>query len=220
MDLNTHVILVVVASALLGLWLLVAGMRRMGKKKIVSGCGEGLCGCGLLVLAVAVAAVALNLHTWNRLTNEQQIATLYFEQLTTPQEFVVTLSYPDGPMHRYALEGDEWQLDARVLKWDAKANLLGLDARYKLERLSARFRDLERERRGPRSVHDLAETAGLDIWAAAREYPQWLPWVDAVFGSAAYLPMANGAEYQVALSQSGLIARATNPAAEAALRHW
>jgi hypothetical protein len=44
--------------------------------------------------------------------------------------------------------------------------------------------------------------------------------VDAVYGSATYMPMVHGASYQISLTQSGLIARPTNAIAEQALKNW
>ena len=43
---------------------------------------------------------------------------------------------------------------------------------------------------------------------------------DAVYGSAAYLPMSDGAEYRIWLSQSGLVARPLNAEADGAVRTW
>lgn len=40
--------------------------------------------------------------------------------------------------------------------------------------------------------------------------------VDTLYGSAAYMPMADGATYEIWLTQSGLIARPANPAANTA----
>jgi hypothetical protein len=114
------------------------------------------------------------------------------------------------------LAGDEWQLDARVLKWKGWANLLGLDAQYRLERVSGRYRDIEQERTGERTVYGLSENPGVDLWVLSTQYPKWLPFVDAVYGSATYLPMADGARYEVKMTQSGLMARPVNEAANAA----
>jgi hypothetical protein len=122
---------------------------------------------------------------------------------------------PSGDVETYVLNGDEWQLDARVLKWRGVANLLGLDARYRLERLGGRYVEIEQERTGPRSVYALGAPPALDLWLLARAYPRWLPFVDAVYGSATYLPMADGARFQVTISQTGW-SRAGNDAAQAA----
>ncbi|HEU4655831.1 MAG TPA: hypothetical protein VFS47_17715, partial [Steroidobacteraceae bacterium] len=138
-----------------------------------------------------------------------------------PQRFAATLTQvPSGEMQTFVLAGDEWQLDARVLKWRGWANLLGLDAQYRLERVSGRYRDIDQERRDERTVYGLSENPGIDLWTLSTQYPRWLPFVDAVYGSATYLPMADGARYQVAITQSGLIARPLNQAATNAAGGW
>jgi len=55
------------------------------------------------------------------------------------------------------LRGDEWQIDARVLKWRGMAVLIGFDTLYRLDRLSGRYRDITQERIGLRTVHSLSE---------------------------------------------------------------
>jgi hypothetical protein len=174
-----------------------------------------LCVTVLVAIGAAVGLVAAGLQTYARLTYEQPVADLAFEQ-RGPQQYLATLTrLPEGTQQQFVLAGDEWQLDARVLKWRGYANVLGLDARYRLERVSGRYRDIEQERHAPRSVFALGESSPVDLWTLAEAYPSWLPFVDAVYGSATYLPMAPGAKYEVTLTQSGLIGRPANDAARA-----
>lgn len=172
----------------------------------------------LLALVGLGIAVALNLRTYARLTHEEPVAELSFEA-RGPQRWGATLTtVSDLSKQKFELAGDEWQLDARVLKWRGWATALGLDARYRLERVSGRYLDIAQERTAPRSVYALGEPATFDLWLLASQYPDWLPFVDAVYGSATYLPMSDGATYEVSLTQSGLIARPQNAAARAATR--
>ena len=53
-----------------------------------------------------------------------------------------------------------------------------------------------------------------------QRYSEWVPWVDAVYGNAAYVPMADGARFVVSIGASGLVARPGNSDAEKAVRHW
>ncbi len=205
--------------ALLGLTLFVLGIRRIWQWKMLSGGVQGISGALLLSLALLIASLATNLHSYQRLTHEYPVATLRFEQLG-PQYFRAVLARPETVAEIYELRGDEWQLDARVLKWKGFATVLGLDSGYQLERLSGRYHNIQQENAAPRSAHPLYLGEGLDIWALARQHPRWLPWVDAVYGSATYMPMAHGAGYQVSMSQSGLIARPSNAIAEQALKDW
>jgi hypothetical protein len=127
---------------------------------------------------------------------------------------------PEGDIQVFMLNGDDWQVDARVLKWKGWANLLGLDAQYRLERIAGRYRDIEQERRGDRTVYGLSQNPGLDLWEMSIRHRRWLPFVDAIYGSATYLPMAETARYEIRMTQTGLIARPLNPAAQSAAGNW
>ena len=178
-----------------------------------------MAGALCLALAGLVGAVALNLLSYHRLTYEQPVATLAFSRMA-PEQYQVLLRTPDRRARLFTLNGDEWQLDARVLKWHGLANILGLDAQYRLERISGRYREVDRARREAPSLYSLAEPQGLDLWSFTQEHPSWVPWVDAVYGSATYMPMAHDARFEVRMTQSGLIARPANPVAERALGGW
>ncbi|MCI0400922.1 MAG: cation/multidrug efflux pump [Gammaproteobacteria bacterium] len=199
--------LIIIGLALLGLGLVVLGVARLRKARVLAAGSYGLLGIALLVGAALLFGFSLNLHTYHRLTHEEALAQLTFKQVA-PQRYEVTIEYPDNEStRRYELTGDEWQIDARILKWHRLAALMGLNAQYRLERLSGRYRHVGEERNMPRSVYALTSDDGLDLWQLAERYNRWLPWVDAIYGSAAYLPMADMARYHVSITQTGLIAR-------------
>jgi hypothetical protein len=204
---------IALALALFGIVLLALACHRIYRARWIAGSGALLGGTALLALAAVLFIVSLNLHTYARLTYEAPVAELVFEK-RGPKTYQLTMvRIPSGDLQIFMLEGDEWQLDARVLKWKGWATLLGLDAQYRLERLSGRYRDIEDERTAKRTVYPLTENPGLDLWSLATDHPERLPFVDAVYGSATYLPMADGARYRVTLSQTGLLARPMNNAA-------
>jgi hypothetical protein len=130
------------------------------------------------------------------------------------------LSYPSGERANFELRGDEWQVDARVLKWRAFANLIGFDTAYRLERIGGRYSNIEDERAQPRSVYALNTAGRVDPWELIHRYHSWVPWMDALYGSATYLPMSDGALYEINVSQSGLVARPLNQAAREAVSSW
>ena len=203
-----------------GLVSLALACQRLIRGRVIAASGTALLALLLLAAGGLLFVVSLNLHTYARLTHEAPVAELVFE-LAAPQRYRVTLTgVPSGEMQTLVLAGDEWQLDARVLKWQGWANVLGLDAQYRLERISGRYRNLEQERHDTRTVYDLSENPGIDIWDLRQRYPQWLKFVDAVYGSATYMPMADGARYEVSMTQTGLIARAANEAAQTAAGSW
>lgn len=211
---------IAIAIAVFGVLLFVLACQRLFRARFIAAGATLLMSVVLLVAAALTFVVALNLHTYARLTYEQPVAQIVFEA-RGPQQYRATLTrVPSGEMQMLVLTGDEWQLDARVLKWKGWANLVGLDAQYRLERVSGRYRAIEQERHDQRTVYELSENPGADLWTLSTQYPRWLPFLDAVYGSATYLPMADGARYEVALTQSGLIARPVNQAATSVTAGW
>ena len=69
----------------------------------------------------------------------------------------------------------------------------------------------------PRSVHDLRRD--WDFWEFHQRWLAGLPVADARFGSAAYLPMLDGAAYEVYLAPGGgLVAKPADAQSERLLR--
>jgi hypothetical protein len=204
---------------LVGLTFIITGIGRLFRGHFLGATGRAVSGALLLSVGAAAALLGLNIHTYNRLTYEKPVAEISFQQ-SAPQVFKAIVTEPGAmPMH-YELLGDQWQMDARVLKWRPWANILGLNATYRLERLQGRYADVKDETSSARSVYALGTNPGIDLWGIANKYGQNIPLVDTVYGSGAYMPMADGATYEVAITQSGLIARAANEPARVAAENW
>jgi hypothetical protein len=204
---------------LAGLLFLILAGRRLLQWRLLAGSVHALVGACFLLAAATAWLIGFNLLTYERLTHEQPAAEVMLSRMGA-RHYRATLTYPSGRTQSFELRGDEWQVDARVLKWRGLANIAGFDTVYRLERIGGRYRDIEDERRAPRTVHALNEPARIDAWELARRYREYLPWVDALFGSAAYLPMADGALFEVRVSQNGLVARPLNQAGRDAVAGW
>jgi hypothetical protein len=211
--------------ALNGLASFFAGRWVTGPLRLVGGVAAAWA-------ATAAALLGLNAQTYARLTYERPVAEIALKQLG-PQYYEATVTKFDSAgkpadTRLYPVNGDDWRVEARVLKWKPWANVLGLDSQYRLERLAGRYENIEQERHGARSVHDISgddqppEVLGQEIpwkpsvWETGRRLrPHWDA-VDTLYGGATYMPMTDGAKYEVWITQSGLIARPANPAAQAA----
>ncbi len=175
------------------------------------------------VASAAVAGIALllafNYYSYGRLTSETVISSVQFRQ-TASDEYEARLMIKGERDRLFRLRGNEWQMDARIISWKPPATILGLDPLYRLERLSGRFSEIDRERTELRTVHALSPDPTLDIWTIARQFPLLAPGVDAYYGSATYVPMSDGARFDVSLSRDALIARPVNDAAREAVGSW
>lgn len=210
---------------LLGIILLLKGLGALFRGRLFSGLLGGAGGAGFLAAAAIASLLAFDIQTYSRLTAERPVATVMTRQLG-PQYFEATVIQPDrgenmpAAANLYPLHGDEWRIEAQVLKWKPWANILGLDTQYRLDRLSGRYQSIEQEINAERSVHPLrGGDVGPDLpwklsaWDTARKYRRYVDAVDTLYGGAAYMPMADGARYEVWITQSGLIARPTNDVA-------
>jgi hypothetical protein len=209
----------IILFALVGILCLFAAVRRIRRRRVLGGALIGATALILILLSVVAALIAGSLLTYQRLSFEQPAGELQLTR-TGDREFNASLTYPSGARANFTLRGDEWQIDSRVLKWHAFANLAGFDTMYRLERIGGRYTRVEDERSQPRSVYSLNPPQLIDPWDLVHRYHSWVPWMDALYGSATFLPMADGALYEIKVSQSGLVARPLNEAARDAVAGW
>lgn len=209
----------ITVCVLAGLLFLLLALRRLRGRRFGACAMHGSTSLVLFLIALAIALLGVNLLTYQRLSREEPAVEARFTR-AGDQRFDALLTYPSGATQQLALAGDEWQIDARVLKWRPFANLLGFDTAYRLERISGRYADIARERDAERTVYALNPPDRIDVWALVRTWRRYVPWVDALYGSAVYLPMTDGARFEVVVTQSGLVARPLNDAARQAVGAW
>ncbi len=194
-------------------------IRMIVRGRILSASGAGLltlvfCAAGGLCLGLSTAFVAVD-----RLVDEMDLGTVELRSLE-PGVYLATLDLDrSGPKH-YRLAGDHWQLDLRFLRWQVPARLLGADSMYQLDRISGRYAEPSKMAHAELTAYSLSDASGRMMWKLASEAARRLPWVDAEYGTSVYLPMADGARYRVAVTDSGLTARPDNVPARDAAADW
>jgi hypothetical protein len=209
--------------AVAGFVLLVSGIAHLLRGRAARAGGHILLGAVLAIIGVAAGLLGLNALTFARLIHEGPVAQVSVRTIDPARSrYLVTLRRLDGTnrVQTCALQGDEWVLSGRVQKWKPWANLLGLNATYTLDQLSNMYFSAARGNGKPITACDIKDASPrLD-----RYVPQgWLAWlaahaytVDRRFGSANYMPLANGAVYRVVITQSGFNAEPVNVAARTA----
>jgi len=214
--------ILITASAvftLIALYFLFSMFRHARRRRPVRATGSLAGGVASGAVGGASIILAFSYYGYGRLVDEQLVSRIEFSQ-AAPGEYVARLMI-DGQTDRlFTLRGDEWQMDARVVSWKPPATLLGLDPIYQLDRLSGRYADIDEERTSMRTVHALSDELAFDVWHVARRFPVLMPGVDAYYGTATYVPMADRARFEVTLTRTALIARPVNDAARAAVGEW
>jgi hypothetical protein len=203
--------------------LVLSGIGRLFSGEPASGGIRSIIGAPFAIVGLAAGLLAFNTQSFARLTFEAPVADVSVKS-TDPANHLydVTVTRRDGSnvVQICKLQGDEWLLSARVQKWKPWANVLGLDSTYNLDQVDNKYFDALAANGKPITACDLKGPP-----PAVNQYvPQsWLFWIvsqayveDRRFGSAVYMPLADGAAYRVVMTQSGLNAEPTNDAAKAA----
>ena len=205
-----------IALTLLALVALFATVKALLKSGWFLKWLQGSAGMIALVFTIAASLLALDLFGYLNAKEGQPLAVLAFSEVGN-QEFDVELTQGESSKSLYRLLGDQWQLDVRLIN----SPLFALDGlpSYKLDRISGRYLSLEQEQESKRSVHGLAPSGVVDFW-------EYLPVLNSLgvlksqHGSAAFMPMVDGAIYQVVLYEKGIKAEPVNEIANRALVDW
>ncbi|MEO1187531.1 MAG: hypothetical protein AAFW60_00550 [Pseudomonadota bacterium] len=213
-------------SGVLGLMLSFAGLGRLLKLRLAAGGLRFLFGIGFLGAAGIGTFVGLNLQTYKRLTYERVVATVSFDATPNSENtYSVTLELPDDEVRIInEIKGDQFSLGAQVITFKPMAQMLGYDSVYRLDflegRYARRFTTVAVSEATSTGIQ-LYENPGLDVYSLAKEeghrFGIGTSQKDASFGSAVYAPMADGLKYEVSITQSALVLRPANPAAQARL---
>jgi len=186
--------------------LVMARQRLHGGQRLAAGARVVLC-LVFFAIALVLAGMGAALRGYRLLAEESPVVEID-ARILSPQRWALTLSWPDGSTRQVQLAGDDWRVEAVVLKWKLPALLAGLPPLYRLDRLSGRYDDPGQEATAPRTVISFGQADGFDLLDLARRHRAWLPEVDTVFGSGAYLPLVDEGHYTIHLMRTGaLVAR-------------
>lgn len=211
-------IVIEILIVLLALVSLYFGARFLASRSWIMGWIRGSIGLFFVSITVFFALVVMDFVSYENLLDEETLATLSIDEIGK-QHFKVTVEFIlESHEESYELRGDLWQMDAKIIRWLGFFQAVGAKPGYRLDRISGRYYSLEEERRSDRTVYSLNESKmGLDVWTWLQNGGSFVPWVDAVYGSATYLPLVDGAIYQVRLSNNGLTAFPVNTVAKQAV---
>ena len=181
---------------------------------------HGMTGLAMLVLAILLLLVAVDIFSYRQLLANKTIASISFIQ-RDDQRYDALLLYNDGHQQLFEIHGDQWQIDARIFQWKKPLHQWGVKPGYRLDRISGRYLTLDDENTKKRTVYSLSDSGiGVDTWAWLRDAEEWFPFIDARYGSATFLPMVDGGQYEIALSSTGLLSRPLNEPARNAVDRW
>jgi hypothetical protein len=215
-------VVVPLAVGVLAILLLLRAIMQLARRRPGAAGAHAVSGTVLLLAAFCAALVVLNTQSFARLVHERAVADVTVAALDPGAGlYRVIVQRLDGSRvtRQCIIQGDEWLLSARVQKWKPWATVLGLDSTYALDQVANKYFTALRGNGMKITACDLSGPKatimpGLSNWLLARAFVE-----QRRFGSAVYMPLADGAIYRVTMTQSGLNAEAVNPIAQQAVMH-
>lgn len=200
-----------------GALLVILGLLFFLRPRWLLGWLKGMAVFAIIVFGLYSLVIAVNVAGYQSLAGMQTVATIS-TQRQGEQVWLVTMKPRDDNNLTETLRGDQWQLDARIIRFSGPLRWLGIAPGYRLERLGGRYTSLEQEQTAPRTIIGLGDQFWLDLWELDREFN--MPFVEGVYGNATFMPMRDGAVFDVRLSASGLVAVPMNEQAREAVERW
>lgn len=178
---------------------------------------KGSLGFVMLFCAIILVFIAHDLWSYQAVTPGKVVANVSIYQLGD-QSYDVTITDSNGQEYRSMVRGDQWQLDARLLRWQGPGASSNGVMLYRLEQTSGRFLQLEQQRTQEHAGLQLQRSRWVDTWRMLSNYPFWLV---AEQGRVQFMPLVNGAVFAIHADIQGVVAHPVNDVAEHALqRGW
>ncbi len=164
------------------------------------------------LLTLAFLGLLFSLRSYRVFTHEELVGIVRIDSMPKGSPFSYDLWYtpvvrgvPASP-RRLLMRGDQWMVGGEILKWHPWLNWLGFKSGHKLTRLSGRYVKAEAEVKQSRTVYDL--DGGTDpFWIWLQRYGSWLPFVEAVYGNAAYTLATPGNQWGIYVTLSGYLVK-------------
>ena len=155
----------------------------------------------LLILLVFFTTIGYKI-----VNQETKVATIHIIPNKT-QEFTAVVNWVDGTREEFAVTGDQFYIDAKILKWNSWVSFLGVKTWYEFDRLGGRYISVEDEQNKPRSIYQLSEKKDFDLYLLRKQYTFLDFMVDAEYGSAAFFMADVKKNIDLYVARSGLTAK-------------
>ncbi len=195
-----------------GVLLIAISYARYRHRRDVSALLHGAAGAILFLCGSLLFALALNFNTYAALHSNEPLAEVSIEKSANNRFQLRLLRIPAGDLQVFSVQGDRWEIHARVLHWHGWAEWLGLRENIRLEQLNS----LSTRKTGAGATSgyvnsfSLSRNPGIDIWALRARYPLRLAALDASLLQTVGFPLQDGLRFHLYWQNGEFIARQIN----------
>lgn len=123
---------------------------------------------------------------------------------TTSQRFSAEVAWIDGEVDKFDIAGDQFYIDAKILKWQNWLGMLGVKTWYELDRIGGRYLSIQDETDKPRTIYQLAKQKDYDLYHLRKRHPSLDFLVDAEYGSAVFMLADTPKKIELYVARTGL----------------
>lgn len=106
----------------------------------------------------------------------------------------------------FGIKGNQWRIEGVIIKWKGFVNILGIHTRHKPVRLAGRYSDIKMDK-----IFGLTEyvlNGGEDnFWRVTYRLSKYLPFIEAAYGNAAFMPCKEKVVYKIYVTTSGYMVK-------------
>lgn len=208
-----------ILAGILALVILWLGIRLLWRGPWLLVWLRGCAGTGLLVAAVLLGMLGYDLSTYHERISDKTVAVV---SIRAGQNNLYQITLIEGEHSRqFVLDGEQWGLDVRLLDWKGLARLIGLQPGYRLDSMQGRYLSLEQQATALYPQQPLNDSLlGIDAWQWVHSLIRNNSLLDTRREGIQYVPLHDGARYELNWLPTGLQARPLNDIAEQELQHW
>lgn len=163
-----------------------------------------------MLLLIAIGGMLLFLGfffiAYHNFTYEEKVAVVEIQPISEKRcNLFLEEFLEDGKSNYYRFEiaGDQWMIEGDILKWSDYMNFLGLNSRYRLNRVRGRFIKTGEEISTSPTVHSLIQDEEDFLWNILYDVGHKMPFVNTVYGNAAYQLTGKPKKFEVFVTTSG-----------------
>ena len=196
-------------------WLLalVTGLRIIRARGVIARLRGILLAAIFGSVGAVLTALLLVLQAFQAFSGETLIAQVTIRPLAA-EEFELTYTplpasrqragQAAGAATTVRLTGDQWSLSGGIVKWHPWLTAMGLHSYHRPTRIAGQFSNLARSRTHPPTVYPLSGSTDW-LWEAFYRADPYLPFIEAVYGSSAYVYVESGQVYEIYVTPSGYL---------------
>lgn len=202
--------MVVLGVVTLLTWLMVLGLGLSAfKQRGLLGVLRRLLAAALCaMLGILLGALVVLVHLFHAFAGQTLVATVTTERVSA-DEFELRYARADWPEElttRVRLRGDQWSISGGIVKWRPWLTVLGLKSYHKPMRLSGQFSDVNKQRAHVPTIYPI-EPGADRFWELLYRAAPHLPFIEAVYGSSAYVYVEPHVMQEIYVTPSGYLIR-------------